>query len=143
MKAIITVGISGSGKTTWAEQQEGFININRDDIRFDYFCGGVRDWKLYNFKKNEKHVTETQKALIEAAAKIEADIIISDTNLKKDRNNQLKQKLESLGYEVEFKFFPCPLPEAILRDDGRSARVGPDVITMQYETLQKEYPENV
>lgn len=106
MKAIITVGISGSGKTTWAEQQEGFININRDDIRFDYFCGGVRNWKLYDFKKYEKEATRIQKELIEHYAEKGLSIIISDTNLKKDRNNQLKQKLESLGYEVEFKFFP-------------------------------------
>lgn len=143
MKAIITIGISGSGKTTWAEQQEGFFNLNRDDLRFNHYCGGVRDWKLYNFKKYEKEVTRLQKELIEHAANYGLNLIISDTNLKKDRNNQLKQKLESLGYEVEFKFFPCSLPEAILRDNGRAARVGPDVITMQYETLQVEYPEYV
>lgn len=65
MKAIITVGISGSGKTTWAEQQEGFININRDDIRFDYFCGGVRDWKLYSFitLKRMKNTSQKHKKL--------------------------------------------------------------------------------
>ena len=38
MKAILTIGVSASGKTTWAEQfvkeNEWWVNINRDDIRF-------------------------------------------------------------------------------------------------------------
>ena len=49
MKAIVTVGVSASGKTTFAESflQEGdnrtsWVNINRDDIRWELL--GVKDW---------------------------------------------------------------------------------------------------
>ena len=49
-QCILTVGISGSGKTTWAEQYvaemqkkgEMWVNLNRDDIRetvFEYKTG--------------------------------------------------------------------------------------------------------
>ena len=35
MKLIMTVGVSASGKTTWAKEQKHCVNINRDDIRFN------------------------------------------------------------------------------------------------------------
>ena len=58
MKAIVTVGISASGKSTWAKQQVGYMNINRDDIRFNTVCPGG-NWNTYKFnKKNEQRVEE-------------------------------------------------------------------------------------
>ena len=51
MQAIVTVGVSGSGKSTFAKEVEEnsngeWVDINRDDVRFDTFCGGVRDWNI-------------------------------------------------------------------------------------------------
>ena len=61
MKLILTVGISASGKTTWAETQKHcMVNINRDNIRFNIVQPGS-DWKTYKHnKKNEKRVTEIE-----------------------------------------------------------------------------------
>ena len=50
-KCILTVGVSGSGKTTWAEQYvkdmakvgEKWVNINRDDARAFFYTYTTRD----------------------------------------------------------------------------------------------------
>ena len=53
MKLIMTVGISASGKTTWAETQKHcMVNINRDDIRFNIVQPGS-DWSTYKFSESQ------------------------------------------------------------------------------------------
>ena len=81
-KIILTVGASCSGKSAWAAEQIHSKNINRDDIRFNMFCGGKRDWTKYKFNKtNEAIVTEISETYALNAAGRGKDIIISDTNL--------------------------------------------------------------
>ena len=89
---ILTVGASCSGKTTWTEQfiedhygkqytGEDWVNLNRDDIRFNEFCNGVRDWTKYKFTKaNENKVTEIIDGIAQEAVKDDFNIIVSDTN---------------------------------------------------------------
>lgn len=137
MKAIITRGISASGKTTWAEQhckETNSVNINRDDIRFDLFCNGVRDWSLYKFtKQREKEVTEYQRGMIDKAAESGLDVVISDTNLNPKTVSSLTEYLTSKGYEVEIKDFHVDVMEAIKRDAKRANGVGYEVIMKQYK----------
>lgn len=140
MKAIFTVGVSASGKTTWAEQQEGFVNINRDDIRFEVIMGGVRDWTKYKFNgTNEKRVTEIQRQEIANAISEKKDIIISDTNLNPKNYDRWVAMLEEAGYEIEFKRFDITLNEAIMRDARRDNPVGYSVIARQMEQYNALY----
>ena len=144
MKAIFTVGVSASGKTTWAEQQKGFININRDDIRFETFCGGVRSWSLYKFSKaNEAKVSEIQHARLTSAIAHNKDIIISDTNLNPKNYRGMVNLLEWHNYEIEFKFFPISYEEALKRDSSRAIPVGQQVIARQFEQFNKLYGDKV
>ena len=57
-KIILTIGASCSGKTTWAEkfcgESDNFINLNRDDVRFELFTNNVRDWTKYKFNKTKQ-----------------------------------------------------------------------------------------
>ena len=79
MKLIMTVGVSASGKTTWAKEQKHCVNINRDDIRFNIVQPGS-DWSTYKFnKKNEKRVTELELNAATEVTKFGSDIIISNT----------------------------------------------------------------
>lgn len=143
MKAILTVGVSASGKTTWAEQfvkeNDGWVNINRDDIRFAIL--GERDWSKWNWK-NEKRVTGVQEQLIFDAVMEEKDIIISDTNLNKKFREQMIQKLEEKGYNVTLKMFPVSFEEAVKRDTQRANGVGYSVIAKQYEQWEEQFGEN-
>lgn len=138
LKAIITQGISASGKTTWAEQfvkdNPDWVNINRDDIRAKLFCNGNLDWSVYKFNKsNEQKVTEYQHKLLEGCAKQGKNVIISDTNLNPLNNCKLTLKLNKLGYEVDYKVFDIDLMEALKRDARRVNGVGYEVITRQYK----------
>ena len=134
MKATICVGISASGKTTWAQlDQQDADDINRDFIRFNVVCPGT-DWSNYKFtNKREQDVTTIQEDMVLDAWKYGRDVIISDTNLNPKIRNKWQQFLTELGYEVEIKEFPITLEEAWKRDQLRSNGVGRDVIYTQYQ----------
>lgn len=120
MKAYVTIGIPASGKSTWADNQEGFVNINLDDCRRE-ICG------------DEGNQTVTPQAVllhsqkIKEAASLGSNIIISDTNLNTKFRNELERTLVGLGYDVEYVLFPVSLEMAKSRNAKRS-RVVPDYV---------------
>lgn len=134
MKAIITVGVSASGKTTWAKahaQVTGALISNRDDLRFS--MTGADDWTQYTFHhKLEKAISGMQDLQARSAALMGRDFILSDTNLSRGKNAIWVQMLQGLGYEVEIKMFDISLEEAIARDKARAKSVGEKIIRMQY-----------
>lgn len=140
MIAFITVGISASGKTTWAEKvvasyPGNWVNINRDDIRFGII--GVRDWTKWSFtKENEKKVTNIQSQMMNNALVSGRNIIISDTNINDKVRNKLVTHLYDMGYEVHLVWFDIELREAILRDSKRTNPVKPRIINEQYLRYQ-------
>ena len=148
MKAIITVGISASGKSTFAGEWVACNPATRVEVNRDYFRillmskdGGQFSWNKWNWK-NEKDVTSHVNIAIENAARNKRDIIISDTNLNRDRRIELGQKLERLGYDIEIKDFPVSLEEAWKRDAARGNGVGHSVIAKQYNQWLEYTGEN-
>ena len=141
-QAILTVGISSSGKTTWAEkfvsENPSWVNINRDDVRFTLFTEGVRDWGKYKFSKgNENRVTEVCNQKIYDAAAEMKDIIISDTNLNSNTRNRLTEILYDLGYEVSFKVFDISFEEACKRNNQREGGISQTILYTQYQNYLK------
>ncbi len=137
MKLIMTVGVSASGKTTWAttwaKEQKHCVNINRDDIRFNIVQPGS-DWTTYKFTKvNESRVTEIENVIAERAVKFETNIIISNTNLNSKTREFWKKFAKEHGYQFEIEEFPIALEEAIKRDRLRQNSVGEQVIRKQYQ----------
>lgn len=141
-QAILTVGISSSGKSTWSEQfvidNPDWVNINRDDVRFTLFSDGVRDWGKYKFSKgNENRVTEVcNQKIYDAAAELK-DIIISDTNLNSNTRNRLTEILYDLGYEVSFKVFDISFEEACKRNNQRQGGISQTTLYTQYQNYLK------
>lgn len=136
MKAIITIGPSASGKSSWAEnfkklEKDYWCIINRDDIRFDRFCNGERNWQKYKWK-HEKEVTKIQNELIKFEAENSNNIIISDTNLNPRYRNILVKNLKQLGYEIIIKEFNEDLETLFKRDKLRENGTGLEVIYKQY-----------
>lgn len=137
-KIIFTHGISASAKTTWAEEycleNPNTVNINRDDIRFAIFTGGVRDWSLYKFTRaKEQAVTDMQEDIISQAVGDGCDIIISDTNLNPKYEQRILAMWQLEGYEVEHKWFDVDLMTALQRDALRENGVGYKTIMRQYK----------
>ena len=135
MRAILTVGISASGKTSWATElvRQGWRDINRDWIRFNMVKPGT-NWSNYKFNKaNEQEVTRLQGLMITESWAAGENIIISDTNLNSGTRAALVKQLQDLGYEVEIKSFPITRELAVKRDNLRANGVGQEVIYRQWQ----------
>jgi predicted kinase len=143
MKAIITVGISASGKSVFAtkwvnESPTNRAEINRDNIRRSLVEADGNEWSWNSWSwKREKEVTEIANKQIKIFADSGFDLIVSDTNLNTDRLKQLEQSLKAFGYDVEIKEFPITIEEAWKRDAARKDGVGHSVIAKQYEAWLK------
>jgi predicted kinase len=153
MRAIVTVGVSASGKSTWARNfihdrfkndGERWVDINRDWERgcvlFDKTQGQVDKlvWRLWKWKW-EDEVTRRCDAQLQKAAAERKNVVISDTNLNRGRREALVHKLEELGYEVELKHFTVSFEEACKRDAERENGVGYQVIAKQFEQRNAEF----
>jgi predicted kinase len=129
-KVVLTVGVSGSGKTTWARQfvadNAGWVITSRDDIRVAHGFPPVGE------AEQEKIVTKLQRGMIEAALLDGYNVIVADTNLNKDIRNKLVDYVHKLGHDVEFKLFDVDLQTCIDRDAGRLKPVGEIVIRKQF-----------
>lgn len=138
VKAILTVGIPASGKTTWAEQwckkNPNCLNINRDDIRVHLFSpsGLYSDYKFS--KEKEQRVTAYMYEQIQYCIDRGFDFIISDTNLNAGRRNDLIKNLCDAGCIVAEMPFRISFWEAVKRDSKRGDRsVGRQVIYRMYK----------
>jgi len=143
MKATITIGISASGKNTWACKQDTVI-VCRDAIReaflaidgIDVETENIR--KHWKFGKRENEVTAQYWHIVGQMADRKKDIILCDTNLNADRRKEMQKRLEGLGYTVEYKQFDITYEEAVKRDRNRKNTVGEAVIYKQWLQLYGE-----
>ena len=139
-KLILTRGIQGSGKSTWArkwveEDPEHRIRINNDDIR--NMLG------VYWVTSREGLVSDIKKRTAQYAMYRNYDIVVDNMNLNPKEikfwedlvwahnetvgnNSELKDKYDS--YEIEFKDFFIPLEECIRRDAMRPNPIGEKTI---------------
>lgn len=158
LQAIVTQGISASGKTTWAKDfvftQDQISSDNdwqhwqiicRDDIRKRYYERILtnRDkflWRHWDFKY-EKEVSEIQTYKIIKCSKEEMNIIISDTNVNPIYYNNLLVLLSDCGYNYTVKQFHISFEEACRRDAERANGVGYSVIAKQLESFNTHFPK--
>lgn len=143
MEAIITVGVSACGKSTYAGAIR-HTEINRDDIRFGIVMPEAKGaWKNYVFsKENESLTTSLEELLFKKAAEKGESVIVSNTNINTEIRRNWIERCKKAGYIVKLIVFNISLEEAIERDSFRGGRsVGEKVITSQYEKLQKALKE--
>lgn len=149
MRAIITVGAPGSGKSTWASEfmqergethGEQWQESNRDWIRFNRVQPGG-NWGTWNWKR-EAEVTNIQNAEIAMCAQYGYNLIVSDTNTDIERRNALSARLQALGYEVEYKaFMDTPFETMVKRDAVRYNGVGSFVIYQHHIKVLEQFRE--
>lgn len=136
---IVTVGISGSGKSTYARELKDLVpnvvEINRDEWRFKLFTNGIQDWSKYKFtKERENQVTQKCNELFDQAVLNLQSVVISNTNLNQKDIDYWKAKADAVGYDFEVKYFPITFEEALKRDSKRGAlAVGREVLIGQWK----------
>lgn len=129
-KLIVTHGLPGSGKSTWAEGQvaqdpETRVRINRDDIRTELFG---EKYHQGNFpQKSESQVTALQQKRIKAALARGKHVYCDDTNLNPRFLGQLAKLAQAYGAEFEQEYFDVPVEECKRRNRLRAAAGGRDV----------------
>lgn len=148
MKAVITVGVSSSGKSTLAGLMKEYVTICRDDARFGVVSPEANGWRNYKFsKENEDLVTTINNQALLGCAERKQNVVIGDTNLNTKFRRKLIEQLQSLGYEVKIVVLHVALKNAIERDSYRGKySVGEDVIKRQwssYEQLGKPLQEEI
>lgn len=139
MKAVLVYGAPGAGKSTLAKEyvEEGFTEINRDNIRFSMVDPGG-DWTTYRFnKKNEKFVTSIWNQRLDEATFNMKSVVISDTLCNKQKRQNVVDYLKELGYtDITLVELNPPLEELLKRDRERGRwSVGEGVVRQKWEEL--------
>ena len=136
-KLIILVGISNSGKSTFASKlvqmsPEKYIRVNRDDIRNLLY--GYNDETVFSYYERddirtlEKQITRFEDTLIYDALELGKTVIVDATHLTKAYIERFKY----WNVETELTFFPIDLHEAFDRNSKRSRKVPNEVMKKQF-----------
>ena len=138
---IVLSGISGSGKSTWANEQvkkskKETVVVSRDKLReclFSYSESNIDEYYAGNVGYKEQQVTEYLTTLIRKALNSGCNVIVDNTHTQLRYLNFYRK----FGVPVSFKLFDISVDEAVKRQDNRIRKVGRDVIQKQYDQLQK------
>lgn len=140
-KIIYTLGLPGSGKTTWSKetqkQNPAMVLVNRDDLRESLH-------QSVHSKGREALVLQVRDFIIEKCLELGNPVIVHDTNLDPKHKKRFEEIASDPRWkgkcEVECKdFTDVPLNVCIERDANRIKKVGSGVIKDMYKRyLQPE-----
>jgi predicted kinase len=132
--AILTVGLPGCGKSTWADHHaDGYRIVERDIIR-SRLCeelGIEFSWATWDTRLEDR-VTQLWGADIAQAIMGGADVCCSDTNLNPKYRKQLAERLLGAGYSVTYVLFDTHVQVCKARNALRGKRA---VNEVAYEHL--------
>ena len=142
-KLEILVGVSGSGKSTYAKKEfnkdvDNVLIVNRDSIRnllFGYSDENIHEYyKRSDLNSLEKKVTAFEDTMVYEGIEMWKHIIVDATHL-------------SINYLKRFSYWNTPTYVTIFNtediktcfesDDKRTRKVGKDVISNQYKKFKK------
>ena len=144
-EVIITKGVSGSGKTTWAKEMlkkfpGKYKIICKDDLR------RMLDDDSHSAAK-EKFIIESRNALIELALKNKMSVIVADTNLNPKHEQEIRDVVVLFNAAHASKvvvriqsFLDVPIDQCIAQDLKRFHSVGEKVIRQQMKWIEEEKP---
>lgn len=112
--AIITIGAVLSGKSTFAEmlqeQDNSFVVISRDDIRYNLFPEGTREYKFT--PDDEQTITSKQYDMIRECHQANKNVIIPNSNLRMGHLKRFIRILENYNYDIKIKL--CEQPKSAI-----------------------------
>jgi len=144
---LILIGISGSGKSTFAKQfvqdNPTYLRLNRDDLRRSIVPVPLGEyWKWDDKRKNrvERLVSELEKSALLSALESGWNVVMDNTHLRQRYITELlkltdRQATTKKPVEVTFRVIDIPLNTAIERDRLRPDVVGEAVIRDQHSRL--------
>lgn len=135
---ILTTGLPGSGKSTWAkkflDQTPGqFVLTSRDDIRKMLGCFPIGD------KNQENLVSKIQDRVIVDAVNSGYSVIVHDTNLNSKSPTRIKKLFDGDVQFMVADFTNVPVETCLERDAQRENPVGEKIIRNMARQLQKPW----
>jgi len=126
---ILTRGLPGSGKSTWAKQwvtqAPNRVRVNRDDIREELYG---KEYHGNQKKEAEEKVTQVEHTRIQRALK-EGKSVVSDNMHVNPRFLKAFYRIsEQAGVKLGHRDFPVSVEEAIRRNHLRDRQVPDDII---------------
>lgn len=136
-KIILTQGIQGSGKTTWAkawvaEDPEHRIRINNDDI--------TSMWgQPFGTPGLYERLKMFRQLMITRAIQDNLDIVVDNMNLSASSLKEVQEIVKNFDYIIEYKdFTKVPLEVCIERDSKRLNPIGEKIIRETYNKYIKK-----
>lgn len=137
MKLIMTKGLPGSGKSTWAKEQTSFKRVNKDDLRKMLDNG---NWS----GNREQFVLMIRDLTITAAFEKGYSVIVDDTNLHPKHEVNLRALAKNYNARFEIKdFTEVPIETCIKQDLMRDNSVGEAVIRKMYKQFLAPKPPRI
>ncbi|WP_041258307.1 phosphatase domain-containing protein [Fibrella aestuarina] len=137
---LILIGISGSGKTTFANQlvqaDPTYLRLSRDELRRSLLPVPLNAyWRWGGKRRNriEELVSELEKTALATALDEGWNLVIDNTHLRQHYIDDVLRQVSHRIVRVTFKVFDVPLDEAIRRDKARPDVVGASAIQEQYD----------
>lgn len=133
---ILTKGLPGSGKTTWAVEEVRknpgkYIRVNRDLMRKMLLCGEGN-------RVMEDMITLFRDRMVECSLAKGFDIILDDTNLGDRHFNSMVKAATRVGdVQVIEKYFDVPLMDALANNKKRENPVPEHIIQRMFEKFIK------
>lgn len=123
---ILTKGLPGSGKSTWAKAQQAekpnqYVLVSKDDLRATLHQG-------VHSKANERMVIQLRDVIIVQALDAGKNVIVHDTNLNPVHEKQIRELVFGKARVVIQDFTHVPLETCIANDLKRLHSVGEQVI---------------
>lgn len=141
-KLTILRGVSGSGKSTWAKQQNAVV-VSRDDLRLALFGSDGPDYYEVSrdvLRSREDYISVVEQAAIKAALRAGRDVVSDNTHTMMKYVNRVAKVGWAEGAEVELRVFDVPLDTALARVSQRAATMGravpAEAIKRQHDQFQ-------
>jgi len=137
----VLVGISGSGKSSYAHERVSLnkwktVVVSRDKIRemlFGYTESDIYKYYESNLKYKESVVSDFQTNVIRHALNEDYHVIVDNTHLQLRYINSYN----SFPVHISYTLFEATVEESINRQHNRVRKVSPEIIKKQYDDLQQ------
>lgn len=133
----ITIGISGSGKSTWAkewvkEAPGQRCRVNRDDLRAMLYG------KASYTPEEESGVDAVVKPMVVSLLEADRDVVVDNTHLLIEGIEDWAVLADELGADFKMRIFYVDADEAKFRVRARVEAGGSDVVADSFIDLQAE-----